>query len=88
MIINFETHHFLAHDFPRFLRSWGGGGTTLCLPAQVFEDPTLGPLDEASTDLMLGVWAKIGTAGIGDSPSKPGIESMKLYRACNEAYQL
>jgi hypothetical protein len=42
---------------------------TLCLPNRVFEDPALGPLDEALVDSVHGVLqAEMGTTGIGDSP--------------------
>jgi hypothetical protein len=53
----------------------------LCLTAHVLEYPTLWPLDEAPTELALGVRAETGTAGMGDPPSKPGMCDTKLSRA-------
>jgi hypothetical protein len=58
----------------------------LHLPARVFDDPALGPLDEAPTNSALRVWAEIMIAGIDVSPSKPGMGSMKLSKACEQAY--
>jgi hypothetical protein len=72
---------FLLTTFRGLFR--GGVATALRLPAQVLEDRALGPLDESSSNSTLGVWAKIGTTGIGVSPSKPGMCEMKLFRACN-----
>jgi hypothetical protein len=37
----------------------------LHLPAQVLDDPALGPTEELLTDSALGVWAEIGMARIG-----------------------
>jgi hypothetical protein len=58
----------------------------LHLSARVFEDPALGPFDEAPTDLALGVWAEMGIARIDISPSKPRMRAMKLSKACEQAY--
>jgi hypothetical protein len=56
----------------------------LHLPARVLEDPTLGPLDDSPTNSVLRVWAEIGMARIGDSPSMPGMGVVKLSKAYNE----
>jgi hypothetical protein len=45
----------------------------LRLPARVFEAPTLGPPDEALAESALEARTQTGIAGIGDSPSKPGM---------------
>jgi hypothetical protein len=48
-----------------FVAFWGGAGVAadLRLIAQVFEDPTLGPLDKSPADSVLGVRTEIGTIG-------------------------
>jgi hypothetical protein len=74
---------FLLTTFIILLRG-GRVEAALHLPAQLFEDLALGPLDEAPT---LGVQAEIGIAGIGISPSKPGMGATKLFRACKQAYE-
>jgi hypothetical protein len=72
--------------FVTFLAFLGADGVvaTLNLPARVLDDPVLGPCDDALTDLTLRVQAERGTAGIGVSPSKSGIGSMKSSRVCNQ----
>jgi hypothetical protein len=52
------------------------------LPAQVLEVLVLAPVDGSLVTSSLGGWAETGMAGIGMSPSKPGIGEMKLSSAC------
>jgi hypothetical protein len=54
----------------------------LRLLARVLVDPAQRPVAESSTDSALGVWAEIGMAKIGISPSKLGIGEIKLSNAC------
>jgi hypothetical protein len=71
-----------------FLSFFRGGSVVvaLCLPAQVLDDPALGPADESLVDSALRARAKIGTTGISSSPSKPRIDEVKLSRVCTIAY--
>jgi hypothetical protein len=71
-----------------FLIFRGGGGVeaALRLLARVFQDPVVGPRNEAMTDSALGVQAEMGIAGIGISPLKPGMRAMKLSKAYGQAY--
>jgi hypothetical protein len=72
--------------FLAFLEA-GGVAVTLCLPAQVLEDPALGPFDDALADSALGIWAETGIARIRVLPSKSGIGAMKLSKAYDQTYK-
>jgi hypothetical protein len=52
---------------------------TLCLPAQVLEDPAPGPADESLADSTLWVRAEIGSISL----LKPGMVEKKLSSTCN-----
>jgi hypothetical protein len=52
------------------------------LPARVLRALALTPAEESLVDSSPGGWAKIGMAGFGMSPSKPGMGEMKLSKAC------
>jgi hypothetical protein len=77
---------FLLVIFLAFLEA-GGVSVTLHLPSRVLEDPTLGPFDDALTDLALGARAETGTTKMGVSPSMLGICTIKLSKACDQIYE-
>jgi hypothetical protein len=52
------------------------------LLARVFDAPTLASAEGSSMASPLGGRAETGIAGIGMSPSKPGIGEIKLSKSC------
>jgi hypothetical protein len=76
---------FLAHELPKFLRR-SRVAVTLGLPAQILDDPALGPIKESSSNTVLGVRAEIRMTRIGSSLLKPGIGEVKLSIACTILY--
>jgi hypothetical protein len=67
--------------FLAFLGVFGSIGA-FRLQARVLEVPALDPVEGSSEDSVPGSWAEIGMAGIGMSPSNPGIGEMKISRSC------
>jgi hypothetical protein len=65
LILTLDT--FLLKTFRGFFVGGGGVATTLHLPAQVLEDPTLRPINESLVDSAHRVRAEIETAWIGVS---------------------
>jgi hypothetical protein len=72
---------FLPMTFLSFFEG-GGAVAALRLLARVLDDPTLGSVEESSTNSVLGVQAVIGMTRIGSSPWKLGIGEVKLFRSC------
>jgi hypothetical protein len=56
----------------------------LCLPACVFEEPALGPSDEALIKSTYESRPETGITEMGDPPSNLGTWDTKLPKACNE----
>jgi hypothetical protein len=67
-----------------FLAFFGGFGSSgaFRLQARVLEALALDLAEGSSKDSARGSRAKIGMAGIGISPSNPGIIKMKLSKSC------
>jgi hypothetical protein len=79
-IIDLDSGCLLVHNLLGFFRG-GGEVVALRLPARVLQDLALGPADESSANLVLGVRAEIWTTQISMSPSKQRMGVVKLSRA-------
>jgi hypothetical protein len=56
----------------------------LRFPARVFDAPALVLADGSLADSLLGDRVETGIAGIGTSPSNPGMTEIKLSKTCIE----
>jgi hypothetical protein len=61
---------------------WVGLVVAFCLPTWVFKELALAPTTGSLVGSSPGGRAKIGMAGIGMSPLKPGMGEIKLFKAC------
>jgi hypothetical protein len=61
---------------------WLGAMGAFLLLARVCEAPVPDPVEAPWEDLIPGSRAETGMAGIGMSPSNPGMGEMKLSKSC------